>query len=121
MSMILSDFLDTLKDNDIIVRKNGLEALNTIAHNIPQILKDDIEVLLESLYEETKVKPELIKEVDLGPFKHKVDDGMPLRKASFTVLETLVDKIPEKMNVPQLIDVVIKGLDDPIDECISKS
>ena len=33
--------------------------------------------------QETKIRKELIEEVDLGPFKHKVDNGLGMRKAAF--------------------------------------
>lgn len=32
---------------------------------------------------ETKIKPELTREVDLGPFKILEDKGIPIRKASY--------------------------------------
>ena len=43
---------------------------------------------------ETLIKPELITEVDLGPFKHKVDEGIPIRKAAYALLDSLVEKVP---------------------------
>ena len=43
--------------------------------------------LLQALYEETKVKQELVREVEMGPFKHVVDDGLDLRKAAFEWFE----------------------------------
>ena len=41
--------------------------------------------LLPLLYGETVKKPELRHEVNLGPFKHTVDDGLEIRKAAFEV------------------------------------
>jgi cullin-associated NEDD8-dissociated protein 1 len=46
---------------------------------------------------ETVIKPELITEVDLGPFKHKVDEGIPIRKAAYALLDSLVEKIPQRL------------------------
>ena len=36
--------------------------------------------LLPLLYEETVVNTALIRFVEMGPFKHKVDDGLEVRK-----------------------------------------
>ena len=38
------------------------------------------------LYNETQKRKELIREVEMGPFKHEVDDGLDLRKVDFTWL-----------------------------------
>ena len=35
------------------------------------------------LYNETQKRKELIREVEMGPFKHEVDDGLDLRKVGF--------------------------------------
>jgi cullin-associated NEDD8-dissociated protein 1 len=32
---------------------------------------------------ETVIRPELVREVAMGPFKHKVDDGLDVRKVRF--------------------------------------
>jgi cullin-associated NEDD8-dissociated protein 1 len=69
-------------------------------------------------YPETVIKPELISEVDLGPFKHKVDEGIPIRKAAFALLDTLLEKVPERTDVSAIFDVSLKGLDDQAEECM---
>lgn len=55
--------------------------------------------VIEAVAAETVVRPELKKTVDLGPFKHKIDEGLPLRKAAFSCLLTLLDSSPERINV----------------------
>ncbi len=36
--------------------------------------------LLPAVIGDTQIKPELVREVQMGPFRHKVDDGLELRK-----------------------------------------
>lgn len=67
---------------------------------------------------ETVIRQELITEVDLGPFKHKVDEGIPLRKAAFALLDTMVEKMPERSDLNLITEVAIKGLDDSAEECM---
>jgi cullin-associated NEDD8-dissociated protein 1 len=57
--------------------------LNSAAHNKPHLIRDSLSELLPLLYEETNVREELIRIVEMGPFKHKVDDGLEIRKVSF--------------------------------------
>ncbi len=66
----------------------------------------------------TAVDASLVKEVDLGCFKHKVDEGIPLRKAANTLIETLVEKIPDKLDAEDAIRGAINGLNDTTEECI---
>ena len=65
------------------IKRNALESLSTIIHYDWSLLKDQISKIAEFAFNETGVRKELIDEIDLGPFKHKVDRGLPLRKAAF--------------------------------------
>ena len=67
---------------------------------------------------ETTIRPDLITEVDLGPFKHKVDEGIPIRKAAYDLLDTMLEKIPERCDCNYITEVAIKGLDDTAEECM---
>ena len=49
------------------VRRGALLALNCVSHNKPAAVRDALPELLPMLYEETKKKPELVHQVDLGP------------------------------------------------------
>lgn len=42
--------------------------------------------LIPAVIGDTHIKPELIREVQMGPFRHKVDDGLELRKVSIVRL-----------------------------------
>ena len=60
----------------------------------------------------------MITEVDLGPFKHKVDEGIPIRKAAYGLLDTMIEKIPDKSDCGHITEIAIKGLDDTAEECM---
>lgn len=47
---------------------------------------------------------------DLGPFKHKIDDGLELRKAAFEAMDVLLDAAAHQLDLPRFIDHLIGGL-----------
>jgi len=111
----MSKYLDLLKDKDLNVRRNTLLTLNYAAHNKPILIRDILPNYLPLIYQESKVKPELIREVDLGPFKHKVDDGLEIRKAAFECMYTLLDTCLDRVNIPNFINTLVDGLKDHYD------
>ncbi|CAJ1940461.1 unnamed protein product [Sphenostylis stenocarpa] len=111
-----SSFLMLIKDNDRHVRRAAVLALSTFAHNKPNLIKGLLPDLLPLLYDQTIVKQELIRTVDLGPFKHIVDDGLELRKAAFECVDTLLDSCLDQVNPSSFIVPYLKsGLDDHYD------
>jgi cullin-associated NEDD8-dissociated protein 1 len=108
-------FLDLLRDKDLNVRRNTLLTLNYAAHNKPSLIRDILPTYLPLIYNESKVKPELIREVDLGPFKHKVDDGLEIRKAAFECMYTLLDSCLDRVDIPGFISNLVEGLKDHYD------
>ena len=57
------------------------------------MIRDHLPTLLPSLYRETVVNPELIRTVQMGPWTHKVDDGLDARKTAYETLYTLVSML----------------------------
>lgn len=115
-------FLAALKDDDLAVRRAALLTVNTMIRNKPAFVLgtltcmpltstqpychlaeslggDPSTNLLGVIYGETKVKPELVRTVQVGPFKHKVDDGLELRMAAFECLDTVLDTCIEKVHL----------------------
>jgi cullin-associated NEDD8-dissociated protein 1 len=111
----IAAFLEVLKDANIDVRRSALLTLNYVAHHKSKLIRDLLPKYLPVLYAETKVRPELIREVDLGPFKHKVDDGLELRKAAFDVMYTLLDTSIDRLDLSEFINHMVNGLNDQYD------
>ncbi|XP_038681962.1 cullin-associated NEDD8-dissociated protein 1-like isoform X2 [Tripterygium wilfordii] len=112
----ISSFLMLIKDHDRHVRRAAVLALSIFAHNKPNLIKGLLPTLLPLLYDQTIVKQELIRTVDLGPFKHIVDDGLELRKAAFECVDTLLDSCLDQVNPSSFIVPYLKsGLDDHYD------
>lgn len=73
-------FLSLVSDADPGVRRAAVVSLSAVAHTKPALLASPgvggaappLTALLPPLYEQTVVRPELIRTVDLGPFKHRV-------------------------------------------------
>ena len=130
LNNFIKDFLNGLEDEDIDVRRVALVMFNSgkwgawlvrhptieslsrlAAHNKPMLIRNLLKELLPKLYNETRVRPDLIREVEMGPFKHTVDgerfhfdpglseesnllfivDGLDLRKAAYECMYTLLD------------------------------
>ncbi|KAK1323881.1 Cullin-associated NEDD8-dissociated protein 1 [Acorus calamus] len=112
----ISSFLMLIKDDDRHVRRAAVLALSTAAHNKPNLIKGLLTELLPLLYDQTVIKKDLIRTVDLGPFKHTVDDGLELRKAAFECVDTLLDSCLDQMNPSSFITPYLaSGLHDHYD------
>ncbi|XP_041671134.1 cullin-associated NEDD8-dissociated protein 2 isoform X2 [Cheilinus undulatus] len=111
----IGDFLKTLQDEDINVRRVALVMFNSAAHNKPSLIRGLLKTVLPHLYKETQIRKDLIREVEMGPFKHTVDDGLDVRKAAFECMYTLLDSCLEGLDVLQFLDHVEEGLKDHYD------
>ncbi|XP_032892680.1 cullin-associated NEDD8-dissociated protein 1-like [Amblyraja radiata] len=111
----IGDFLRTLEDPDLNVRRVALVMFNCAAHNKPSLIRDLLETVLPQLYKETKVRKELIREVEMGPFKHTVDDGLDIRKAAFECMYTLLDSCLDRLDIFEFLNHVEDGLKDHYD------
>ena len=52
----IGDFLKTLEDPDLNVRRVALVAFNSAAHNKPSLIRDLLPTVLPHLYNETQVR-----------------------------------------------------------------
>ncbi|KAK2158819.1 hypothetical protein LSH36_163g01004 [Paralvinella palmiformis] len=127
---MMADFLEALHDDDLNVRRVALVAFNSAAHNKPSLVRDLLSKVLPHLYSETKVRKELIREVEMGPFRHTVDDGLDIRKkelirevemgpfrhtAAFECMYTLLDSCLDRIDIFEFLSHVEDGLNDHYD------
>lgn len=106
LNPVLMDFLSLISDNDLVssilnsssvvlsilqtVRRLALSALNSAARTKPHLVVAHLTAILPSLYKETVINPDLVRTVQMGPWTHRVDDGLEARKTAYETLYTLV-------------------------------
>ncbi|KAL5015536.1 hypothetical protein ScPMuIL_009806 [Solemya velum] len=109
------DFLKSLQDTDLNVRQVALVTFNSAAHKKPSLIRDLLDTVLPHLYNETKVRRELIREVEMGPFKHTLDDGLDIRKAAFECMYTMLESCLDRLDIFEFLNHVEDGLKDHYD------
>lgn len=72
------------------VRRLALSTLNSAARTKPHLIRDHLPSILPNLYQETVLKPELIRKVQMGPWTQVFDDGLEARKTAYETMYTLV-------------------------------
>lgn len=116
LNSVLMDFLALIADSDLTVRRLALSALNSAARLKPHLIRDQLQFILPNLYKETVVNPDLIRTVQMGPWKHKVDDGLEARKTAYETLYTLLDTCLAKIDLHEFLGRVLAGQSDESDE-----
>ena len=89
LSVVIPHILSLLTNvDDLEVRKASLLCVHGILHHNFNLILPHLERLEPLLLESVLFKLERV--VDLGPFKHKVDDGIPIRKSALLCVEELL-------------------------------
>lgn len=104
-----------MHDPDLENQRLALTTLNSAAHNKPDLILPHLGQLLPLVMEASMIKPDLIREVMMGPFKHKVDDGLEVRKSAYETLYSLMETSFSRINVLDFYDRIIAGLSDEHD------
>jgi cullin-associated NEDD8-dissociated protein 1 len=93
------------------VKNVAILMVYSAVHHAPQLVVGIMkEQILPQLYELAQLNME--RKIDLGPFKHTVDDALPLRKAALSVFSTCLDKCPSSLDIPAFMPVLAKALAD---------
>ncbi|XP_004692419.1 PREDICTED: cullin-associated NEDD8-dissociated protein 2 isoform X1 [Condylura cristata] len=115
LKSFIGEFMDSLQDPDLNVRRATLALFNSAVHNKPSLVRDLLGHILPLLYQETKVRRDLIREVEMGPFKHTVDDGLDVRKAAFECMYSLLESCLAQLDICEFLNHVEDGLKDHYD------
>lgn len=116
LSNILVDMLTTMMaDTELENRRLALTTLTSAAHNKPSLVLPHLGQLLPLVIEESILKTELVREVKMGPFTIKVDDGMDVRKSAYETLYSLMETSFSRLNILPFYDRIIAGLSDEHD------
>lgn len=95
-------FLVFLQDPDLDVRRAALLMINAAVHYTPTLVQPHLESLvLPHMLVLLSYKQK--REVQMGPFKHIVDDALPLRKGALTCYETMLYVMPDAVNPSDLL------------------
>ncbi|KAL2176375.1 armadillo-type protein [Thermothelomyces heterothallicus CBS 202.75] len=104
-----------LGDNEMEIRRHAMSTLTSAAHNKPELVLAHLNHLMPFVMNETVIKPELIREVQMGPFKHIIDDGLEVRKAAYETLYALMETAFSRVSIIDLYDRIVAGLSDDND------
>ena len=106
-----------LSDADIGNRRLAVTTLNAAIHNKPNLVIPEINVLLPQVLADSVIKPELIRVISIGPFKHNEDGGLDLRKSTYATFYALLDcqaAIPH-LPISRIFDRILDGIADDAD------
>eukprot|EP01015_Nassula_variabilis_P028187 TRINITY_DN5869_c0_g1_i3.p1 TRINITY_DN5869_c0_g1~~TRINITY_DN5869_c0_g1_i3.p1 ORF type:complete len:432 (-),score=63.59 TRINITY_DN5869_c0_g1_i3:117-1412(-) len=109
---LLMKLVTLLNDVNHDVQRSVILSISQVAtmdYHALEFLNEDS---FQNLFNCTKFRPDLVKEIIKGKFELKVDEGFKLRQAAYQFFENHMFRIYDKVNFHLLIDVISQGLDD---------
>ncbi|KAK4888684.1 hypothetical protein LTR27_012470 [Elasticomyces elasticus] len=103
-----------LSDGDLDNQRLSLTTFNSALHNKPGLVLPHLQDVLPYAMQATVIRPELVREVQMGPFKHKVDDGLEMRKSAYETLYTLLDTPAsrQRLDISSFYERIVAGITD---------
>jgi len=130
-SVLIEMLTIMLRDTELENRRLALTTLNSAAHNKPDLIIPNLGLLIPLVMHESHINAALIREVNMGPFKHKIDDGLEVRKvclsspsrrsqltsqqSAYETLYSLMETAFSRINIVDFYDRIIAGLQDEHD------
>jgi cullin-associated NEDD8-dissociated protein 1 len=111
LSKYMPKFLVLLNEEDLSVQNAALLIVYSAVHHAPKLIDVYMdEYILPHLYSTSQLI--LKRTVDLGPFKHTVDDALPLRKSAISIFHLCMEKSPGLVDINNFLPILVKALDD---------
>ncbi|KAK0257330.1 hypothetical protein B0A54_07272 [Friedmanniomyces endolithicus] len=103
-----------LSDTDLDNQRLSLTTFNSALHNKPDLVLPHLQDVLPYAIQATVIRPELVREVQMGPFKHKVDDGLEMRISAYETLYALLDTPAsrQRLDISAFYDRILAGVTD---------
>jgi len=111
----LEALLLLVADEDSGVKIAALQAITQGISASPGLLQPLLAPRLPEIIGLCGFREELTREVILGPFKQVEDDGIPLRRAAFICLDSVLSSCDRCADVTSALAVVAEGISDPFD------
>lgn len=117
VNLDLSKFFKTLTDSNMDVVRQALLSLNSIinsnVHFLYQYGKMELqESWIPVLFEHTTPKSEMVKKANFGQFTERMDEHLPVRKAAYICLISLLKKCPHLLQFEKLMESIRPGFED---------
>lgn len=111
----LPEFMGAISDEDVNVRTSVIKTLTAVIHRESTLITPLLSDVLPKLLEQTAIATELVRVIDLGAFKHTVDDGLECRKSAFECVNTILDSCGGLVNARDVVVALASGLGDHYD------
>ncbi|KAJ2060916.1 hypothetical protein GGI17_003441 [Coemansia sp. S146] len=114
VKLVLPTVLASISDADINVRRLTLLALYTLIQAKLELVEDVIPSIQPALFQQTVIDERVVREISMGPFKRKIDDGLEMRKVAYMCVQLLIRHMLSVVDGAALVDCVVRGIpDDP--------
>jgi len=108
----IAELIALVSDSSSVVRRHALVSLNIVMRLDITIISSHEDEVFRAIVRETNLDKSLIRTVNLGPFQYKEDDGLPLRKAAYECLITLISLLRGHVDVDAVVGCITRGLAD---------
>ena len=112
LQTFMPKFFAAISDDDVDVRRMSLGAFNSAAHNKPALVRELLATVLPAVYKQTEKNMDLVRVVEMGPFKQQFDDGLDARKSAFECMHTVLENLGGSFSIQEFIGHLVVGLTD---------